>query len=49
MFRTIKSAETCLKLFTRFSAFKQPKHQMKMAARSYACSTDTNAEKELNF
>ena len=29
--------------------FKQPKRRIKMAAQSCTCSTDANAEKELNF
>ena len=37
------------KLCTHFSMFKQPKCWIKMAAQSYTCLTDANAEKELNF
>ena len=32
-----------------FSTFKRPKRRIKMAAQSCTCSTDANAEKELNF
>ena len=38
-----------LKLFTHFSTFKQPKRRIKMAAQSSICSTDANAEKEINI
>ena len=38
-----------LKLFTHFSTFKQPISQIKMAVQSCTCSTDANAENELNF